>query len=148
MLAVTTSALWLPKLLHTHCHMAKVWKVALVALLRISLFSKLHGPLSVEFHNRRHNLNRFIVARSNLNRKGVAVHAVEKWRKCILVLCLHAFLTSAPDGVEQSLYPRRKPPTPVRFEYEAVWMTGCVWTFDEKNLFCRVSDSGSSTSLP
>lgn len=72
----------------------------------ISLFYKVHGPLSVEFHNRRHNLNRFIVARINVNRKVLAVHATKECEG--VEIYLQAFLTSAPDWVEQSLYLRRK----------------------------------------
>jgi len=72
----------------------------------ISLFSEVHQPPSVEFHNRRHNLNRFIVARSNVNRKIFAVHATKECEGVKIYLL--AFLTSAPDGVERSLTPRRK----------------------------------------
>jgi len=64
----------------------------------ISLFSKVRGSLSVEFHNRRRNLNRFIVARSNVNHK---VFAVQATKECEGVeIYLQGFLTSAPDGVE------------------------------------------------
>lgn len=74
----------------------------------ISLFSKVHEPPNVEFHNGRHNLNRFIVGRSNVNRKVFAVHATKECEG--VEIHLQAFLTSAPDGVEQSLTPAERVP--------------------------------------
>jgi hypothetical protein len=138
MLAVTTSAMLCPALSRDKGMKGGPCR----PVAGMSLFSKVNEPLSVEFHSRRHDLNRFIVVRNNANRKVIAVHAM---RECEGV---EIYLTWAPDEVEQSLYTRGKG-SPYPFNTQLVgWQGGCGRLKKRISCFCQESNSRSSTSLP